>query len=219
MDKLEVKGIEFLFVFACVWGIGAGFSEKDGKDFRKDFSNWWKDKFKTIKFPTKDTVFDYFVDLDASKLEEWNMKVKDIKVPDIDTTKAISNYTIPTTDTVSIQYFMTQYINVEHYPLLVGNAGCGKTQISKGLLKTLASNPDLWQFQTINFNFYTDSELLQTIMEQMLQKRGGRTYQPKGKGKLIYFIDDLNMPKLDPYNTQSAIALVRQHIDYSHIYD
>lgn len=56
-------------------------------------------------------------------------------------------------------------------------------------------------------------------MEQMLQKRGGKTYQPKGKGKLIYFIDDLNMPKLDPYNTQSAIALVRQHIDYSHIYD
>lgn len=53
----------------------------------------------------------------------------------------------------------------------------------------------------------------------MLQKRGGKTYQPKGKGKLIYFIDDLNMPKLDPYNTQSAIALVRQHIDYSHIYD
>lgn len=53
----------------------------------------------------------------------------------------------------------------------------------------------------------------------MLQKRGGKTYQPKGKGKLIYFIDDLNMPKLDPYNTQSAIALVRQHIDYSHIFD
>lgn len=71
LDKQEVKGLEFLFVFACVWGIGAGFSEKDGKDFRKDFSNWWKDKYKTIKFPTKDTVFDYFVDLDASKLEEW----------------------------------------------------------------------------------------------------------------------------------------------------
>jgi dynein heavy chain len=71
LSKQEVKGLEFLFVFACVWAIGAGFSEKDGKDFRKDFSNWWKDKYKTIKFPTKDTVFDYYVDLDASKLEEW----------------------------------------------------------------------------------------------------------------------------------------------------
>jgi len=53
----------------------------------------------------------------------------------------------------------------------------------------------------------------------MLQKRGGSTYAPIGKAKLIYFIDDLNMPKLDPYNTQNSIALLRQHIDYQHIYD
>jgi hypothetical protein len=84
-------------------------------------------KYKTIKFPSKDTVFDYYVDLEASKLEEWSVQVKDQKVPDIDTSKAISNYTIPTTDTVSIQYFMSQFISVEHPPLLVGNAGCGKT--------------------------------------------------------------------------------------------
>jgi dynein heavy chain, axonemal len=144
LSKQEVKGLEFLFVFACVWAIGAGFSEKDGKDFRKDFSNWWKDKFKTIKFPTKDTVFDYYVDLDASKLEEWAVQVKDQKIPDIDTSKAISNYTIPTSDTVSIQYFMQQYISVDHPPLLVGNAGCGKTQIAKGLLKTLSLNTEAY---------------------------------------------------------------------------
>ena len=46
-------------------------------------------------------------------------------------------------------------------------------------------------------------------MEQMLQKRGGKTYQPKGKGKLIYFIDDLNMPKIDIYGTQQPIALLK----------
>ena len=27
------------------------------------------------------------------------------------------------------------------------------------------------------------------------------------------------MPKLDPYETQTAIALVRQSLDYSHWYD
>jgi dynein heavy chain len=27
------------------------------------------------------------------------------------------------------------------------------------------------------------------------------------------------MPKLDPYNTQSAIALLRQYTDYKHFYD
>ena len=33
---------------------------------------------------------------------------------------------------------------------------------------------------------------------------------------MIYFIDDLNMPKLDPYDTYNAIALLRQHADYGH---
>jgi len=45
------------------------------------------------------------------------------------------------------------------------------------------------------------------------------TYAPIGKFKLIYFVDDLNMPELDTYNTQTAIALVRQHKDYGHWYD
>lgn len=36
---------------------------------------------------------------------------------------------------------------------------------------------------------------------------------------MLYFIDDMNMPKLDPYNTQNSIALMRQHMDYSHWYD
>ena len=36
---------------------------------------------------------------------------------------------------------------------------------------------------------------------------------------MIYFLDDMNLPEVDPYNTQSAIALVRQHLDYGHWYD
>jgi dynein heavy chain len=61
----------------------------------------------------------------------------------------------------------------------------------------------------VNFNYYTDSMLLQTILEQPLEKKAGRTYAPIGKYKLIYFIDDLNMPALDPYMTQTSISLVR----------
>lgn len=33
---------------------------------------------------------------------------------------------------------------------------------------------------------------------------------------MIFFVDDLNLPALDAYNTQSAIALIRQHVDYGH---
>jgi len=53
----------------------------------------------------------------------------------------------------------------------------------------------------------------------MLEKKAGRTFAPFGKYKLLQFIDDLNMPMLDKYDTQSAIALLRQHKDYEHWYD
>lgn len=100
LDKQEVKGLEYIFVFACVWCIGGGFSEKDGRDFRKEFSNYWKDTWKIVKFHPKG-VFDYFVDLEQTKLEEWNkMQFKDVEST-IDTSKNISNYTIPTSDTLS----------------------------------------------------------------------------------------------------------------------
>lgn len=121
LDYQEVQGLEYIFVFACVWSIGGGFMEIEGKDYRKEFSNWWKDKWKTIKYPSRGSVFDYYVDIKASKLEEWSKLLdKDFKV---DTTQPISNFTVPTTDTTSFQWLLKQFITVGHAPLLVGNAG------------------------------------------------------------------------------------------------
>jgi dynein heavy chain len=116
-----------VFVFACIWCIGGGYAEKDGIDFKKNFSNWWKDKWKTLKFPTKGTVFDYYVDIENSKLEDWSkMSTTDI-IATIDTSKAIPSYTIPTVDTISASFLMKQYIQINHCSILVGLAGCGKT--------------------------------------------------------------------------------------------
>ena len=36
---------------------------------------------------------------------------------------------------------------------------------------------------------------------------------------MVYFVDDLNLPEVDKYMTQSAIALLRQQMEYGHIYD
>lgn len=66
-------------------------------------------------------MFDYYVDTANSKLEEWSKLLgKEYKV---NTSEPISNFTVPTTDTVSFQFLMRQYVSVGHSPLLVGNAG------------------------------------------------------------------------------------------------
>lgn len=59
----EIKNIEYFFVYALVWGIGGCLTEKEGVDYRKEFSNWWKGSIKSaVKFPSKGTVFEYYVD-------------------------------------------------------------------------------------------------------------------------------------------------------------
>ena len=101
--------------------------------------------------------------------------------------------------------------------MLCGSSGTGKTQLINGLLRKL--NPEEHVSTTINLNFYSSAVALLGAIEAPLQKRTGSTFGPPGSAKMLYFIDDLNLPEVDKYNTQSAIALVRQHLDYSHWYD
>ena len=65
----------------------------------------------------------------------------------------------------------------------------------------MTSANDEYLQQIINFNYYTDSTLLQSQLESQLEKKAGKTYAPLGKYKLLQFIDDLNMPQQDPYET------------------
>lgn len=51
-------------------------------------------------------------------------------------------------------------------------------------------------------------------MEQPLEKKSGVRFGPPGSKRMVYFLDDLNMPFVDKYDTQSAIELARQSIDY-----
>jgi len=61
--------------------------------------------------------------------------------------------------------------------------------------------------------------MLQRALEKPLEKKAGRNYGPPGNKKLIYFIDDLNMPRVDEYGTVQPHTLIRQHLDYRHWYD
>lgn len=49
-----------------------------------------------------------------------------------------------------------------------------------------------------------------------MEKKAGRNYGPVGNKKLVYFIDDMNMPEVDAYGTVQPHTLIRQHIDYGH---
>jgi dynein heavy chain len=54
------------------------------------------------------------------------------------------------------------------------------------------------------------------VLEAPLEKKAGINYGPPGTKHLVYFVDDLNMPKLDAFETAMPISLIRQHITWGH---
>lgn len=77
--------------------------------------------------------------------------------------------------------------------MLVGSAGTGKSVLIQEKLNTL---PESYNVGNVPFNFYTTSEMLQRVLEKPLEKKAGRNYGPPGSKKLVYFIDDMNMPEV-----------------------
>lgn len=89
---------------------------------------------------------------------------------------------------------MDELIQKNHPVMLVGNAGCGKTVLFAEKLAQFSK--DTYSITNVPFNFYTNSMMLQNVLEKPLEKKAGRVYAPPGTKIMIYFIDDLNMPEV-----------------------
>ena len=44
-------------------------------DYRTEFSRWWVNEFKSVKFPAQGTVFDYYIDSESQKFLPWSANV------------------------------------------------------------------------------------------------------------------------------------------------
>lgn len=40
------------------------------------------------------------------------------------------------------------------------------------------------------------AEMLQRVLERPLEKKAGRNFGPPGSKRMVYFIDDMNMPEV-----------------------
>ncbi|XP_042314347.1 dynein axonemal heavy chain 11-like [Sceloporus undulatus] len=204
---------EIYFAFACVWAFGGALFQDQLIDYRMEFSRWWIKEMRTIKFPSQGTVFDYFIDPDTKKFTLWSEKIPGIEMePDV----PLQTVLIHTSETIRLRYFMDLLLEKGQPIMLVGNAGVGKTVLVCDRFTKLSEK---YMVTKVPFNYYTTSAMLQRVLERSLEKKAGRNYAPPGMKKLIYFIDDLNMPEVDAYGTVQPHTLIRQHLDYSHWYD
>ncbi|XP_070581054.1 dynein beta chain, ciliary-like isoform X2 [Ptychodera flava] len=204
---------ELYFVFACVWAFGGAMFQDQLVDYRVEFSKWWVTEFKTIKFPGHGTVFDYFIDSETHKFVPWSEKVPKFE---LDPDMPLQAVLVHTTETIRLKFFMDLLMAHGRPVMLVGNAGLGKSVMVGDKLGNLSED---FMVANVPFNYYTTSAMLQGVLEKPLEKKAGRNYGPPGTKKLIYFVDDMNMPMVDTYGTVQPHTLIRQHMDYKHWYD
>ncbi|KAM4600952.1 dynein axonemal heavy chain 11 [Polymixia lowei] len=204
---------ETYFTFACIWAFGGALYQDQLYDYRVEFSQWWTKEMKTVKLPAQGTVFDYYLDPLTRRFLPWSDTVPAFQTePDAPLQAAL----VHTAETVRLRYFLDLLLEKGQPVMLVGNAGAGKTALVKNELDRL---PEGYATAEVPFNYYTTSLMLQVVLERLLEKRAGRRYSPVGNRRLVYFIDDMNLPAVDSYGTVQPHTLIRQHLDYKHWYD
>lgn len=223
----DAKKVDILCGFLAIWAFGAALTvADDGTDYRKVFSEWWRSEFKHVKVPTRDTVFDYYLNPTTLGFDSWRASPH-FRPVRYDGSTPMASITVPTPETAAITNWMSLMVRETRPFMLVGGAGTGKTQLVQGVLVSLAdtaspartSSVSSSSVLSIHFNYYTSASSLQLVLESALAKRVGTTFGPTSGGHLVYFLDDVNLPMVDAYNTQSALALLRQYLDYGLWYD
>ncbi|XP_033278738.2 dynein axonemal heavy chain 9 isoform X2 [Orcinus orca] len=205
---------ELYFVFAAIWAFGGAMVQDQVVDDRAEFSKWWLTEFKTVKFPSQGTIFDYYIDPETKKFEPWSKLIPQFE---FDPEMPLQACLVHTSETIRVCYFLERLLARRRPVMLVGTAGTGKSVLVGARLASLDAKEYL--VKNVPFNYYTTSAMLQAVLEKPLEKKAGRNYGPTGNKKLIYFIDDMNMPEVDAYGTAQPHTIIRQHLDYGHWYD
>eukprot|EP00741_Cyanophora_paradoxa_P024938 tig00000056_g24072.t1 len=200
--------IEMWFVFSLIWSVGAAVDEPG----RKRLDMFLREI--DAQFPSRDTIYEYYVDSKKRSWTLWEEKVPTTWKPAPDT--PFYKLFVPTVDTVRNSFCTTALVKSKKAVLLVGNVGTGKTSVAQGVLNGL---DETTSSLIMNFSAQTSSKRVQEIIEGRLEKRTKDVYAPTGGKRMVLFIDDLNMPAKDKFGFHPPIELLRLWHDYGFWYD
>ena len=207
--------IEGIYLFSFMWGVGGPMTN------RNEISSLVKNSAPSkLRFPDQGSVFDYYWDAKTLSWLNWDANLPETSISE---NALFENIIIPNVELMRLSKIVEINCLEEKPVLFIADAGYGKTAIAKYFLKNiekLNKKTDFsYRYYVANFNSFTDSTNFQAIIESQISQRVGNKIGPPANSKLVYFLDDLNMPALDKYGTQSHVELLRQMFDYKEFYD
>lgn len=222
--------LEHIFAYACVWGFGGSLVAEKGLDARSVFSNVFQQTFPGI-IPMEDgnTVFDYFVDVSSVRDQpeeawhHWREHVEDFVAPSMIGSghgqTPFSALYVETVDNVRTSRLVDMLASQDKPVMLVGGAGTGKSVMMQDWMREMVQNNENMLSTHIAMNYFTDSRAFQRQIEGSVDKRSGHRFGPAGNKKLVFFVDDLNLPYVEEYGTQNALSLLRQIMSHGTFFD
>ncbi|KAG9342632.1 hypothetical protein JZ751_016069 [Albula glossodonta] len=202
------------FVFCYLWAVGGNLVDSNWDDFDSFVRQQFEDNTEAM-LPSAGDLWSVFMDFSLGRLEPWEKVIPSFHY---DNEVPFFEMLVPTTDTVRYGYLMEKLLSVHHPVLFTGMTGVGKSVVARGLLNSVQEKAGYVPVY-INFSAQTSSARTQEIIESKLEKKRKNVLgAPSGK-KIVIFVDDLNMPKLDSYGSQPPIELLRQFQDFHGFYD
>jgi dynein heavy chain len=178
-------------VFSLIWSLGANLHDSS----RKKFSDAFKNEISGImpEFPDGE-IYDYGID-SMNKFEPWTEQIPDFT---FDPKKSFFEILVPTADTVKYKFLLSTLMFANFNLLITGETGVGKSVIVKDFLN---NTPEEYVSAFVNFSGKTTAQNLQAAFEGNLEAKRKTLLGPPGGKRMIFFIDDLNMPQLDTYGS------------------
>ncbi|XP_063775637.1 dynein axonemal heavy chain 6 [Pseudophryne corroboree] len=202
------------FVFCYVWSLGGNLTENHWDAFDTFVRQQFEDN-PEAKLPTSGDLWSVYMDYDTKRLDPWERIIPSFKYS---SNVPFFEMLVPTTDTVRYGYLMEKLLAVRHSVLFTGITGVGKSVVARGLLNRIQEEAGYVPVY-LNFSAQTSSARTQEIIESKLEKKRKTILGAPGNKRVIIFVDDLNMPKLDRYGSQPPIELLRQYQDFKGFYD
>lgn len=106
------------------------------------------------------------------------------------------NILVPTSDTVRYKYLLNKLVGSKKNVLISGDTGVGKSVIVDNFLSSLEL--DKYSYTFMNFSAQTNTKnLLDVFLDKDKFTKKRRTeIGPLGGKKMVFFVDDINMPAL-----------------------
>ena len=210
-----MNNLKLFFVWSFVWSIGANIDDSS----RPAFQGWVMKRFISL-LPENcleflQNIYDYVMDEEKSVFVPWSDLMTDFSYK---VGTPYFNIIVPTVETTRYNFIMKKLMCGGYNVLFSAETGVGKSVVIQEFLDQMSQTNDFVSY-TMGYSAQTKPSNIRDVMEEKLEKKRKTLLGPPAGKKMLFFIDDINMPALETYGAQPPNELLRQIIDQKGFYD